>query len=311
MSEHLHTAVEVGDVLEMTEPAGRFTTGAATERPLVLISAGIGVTPLLAMLESVAGSQPDRPVWWIHSARNGAEHAFRSEARGHLGRLGRPRARPLHAAPPRDRLGRDFDAVGRLRGEDVLALGAPTDAEYRLCGPPGFVSTVTDALVAGGVPAHRIASESFGGPAAPRPRPDAGAPRGAGERGRVLALRRGRRVGSRSSATCSRSPRPARWRWTPGAASARATAAVRASSPARCATTPSRSSRRRPAARCCAARSRRATSCSTPSPARRSRTRGTAAVPRAPARGPSSAGSASTRGRARPARAPGATSARS
>ena len=170
VSEHLHTATEVGDVLELSDPAGRFTAGAAAERALVLVSAGVGVTPLVAMLDAVARSRDDRPVWWIHSARNGAEHAFRSETAAYLDRLPGARAHVRYTRPqPRDVLGRDFDATGRLTGADVLALSVPRDAEFRVCGAPGFVAAIRDGLLAGGVMPDRIAAESFGGPPAPSP----------------------------------------------------------------------------------------------------------------------------------------------
>lgn len=170
VSEHLHARVEVGDVLELGMPAGTFVVGEDGERPLVLISAGIGVTPVLAMLESVADEQPDRPVWWVHSARSGAEHAFRAEVQAHLGRLREGHRHVRYTRPePRDVLGRDYDAAGRLTGAEVIALGVPTEAEFRLCGPNGFVADVTAELVTHGVDAARVRSESFGGASAPRP----------------------------------------------------------------------------------------------------------------------------------------------
>lgn len=176
VSRHLHTAVSAGDVLELGAPAGRFVLGPPAQTPLVLISAGIGVTPVLAMLEAVARQRSTRTVWWVHSARNGAEHAFRSEARAHLAYLADGHAHVRYTRPePRDRLGRDYDAAGRLIGADLLELGIPAGAEFRLCGPVPFVADLTADLVAGGVDPGRIQSESFGGApaavAAPAPAP--------------------------------------------------------------------------------------------------------------------------------------------
>jgi ferredoxin-NADP reductase/DMSO/TMAO reductase YedYZ heme-binding membrane subunit len=170
VSEHLHAAVTAGDKLELTGPAGRFVIGETSEHPLVLISAGIGVTPVLAMLESSADRRRERPVWWIHGARSGAEHAFRSETQGHLARLRHGHSHVRYSRPqPRDRLGRDYDAAGRLSGSEILALGVPVDAEFRLCGPAQFVAEVTADLLANGARRERILSESFGGARAPRP----------------------------------------------------------------------------------------------------------------------------------------------
>jgi len=180
VSEHLHARLAVGDLLELGEPAGRFVLGAG-EGPIVLISAGIGVTPVLAMLEALAGRRSEREVWWIHGARNGDEHAFRAEARGHVARLERGISHVGYSRPnPRDRLGRDYDAGGRLDAPAILALGIPAEAEYRLCGPSGFVADLTAGLIEHGVSRERSASESFGGaPAvAPSPRAPAGTPDG-------------------------------------------------------------------------------------------------------------------------------------
>lgn len=172
VSTHLHTAVGVGDILELAAPAGRFVLGPPSPDPLVLVSAGIGVTPLLAMLEALARQRSSRTVWWIHSARNGAEHAFRAEAQAHLAYLSDGHSHVRYTrSDPRDRLGRDYDAAGRVTGAAVLALGVPAGAEFRLCGPTAFVADLTAGLVARGVDPSRIQSESFGGPAPARPLP--------------------------------------------------------------------------------------------------------------------------------------------
>jgi ferredoxin-NADP reductase len=165
VSGHLHAAIAVGDAVELTGPNGRFVLGEGSARAVVLISAGIGVTPVLAMLQALAEQDSLREVWWIHGARNGDEHAFRGEAQSHLARLRHGRSHVRYSQPhPRDRLGRDYDSAGRLTGEDIIALGVPTDAEFRLCGPSRFVSEFTAALVERGAAQERIHNESFGGP---------------------------------------------------------------------------------------------------------------------------------------------------
>ena len=175
VSRLLHSDVGPGDTLELTAPAGSFVVGEASERPLVLVSAGIGVTPVLAMLEAVALEHSERPVWWIHGARDGRQHAFAADARAHLARLRHASSHVRYSRPrPGDRVGRDYDAAGRLTGAEIVALGVPTDAEFRLCGAPAFVAGITAGLVAAGADPARIRSESFGG--APAPRPPAPAP---------------------------------------------------------------------------------------------------------------------------------------
>jgi ferredoxin-NADP reductase len=161
VSTWLHEHVRPGDVLEAGAPAGAFSP-APGDGPLVLLSAGIGVTPVLAMLAALAAERSRRPVWWVHAARSPEEHAFAGEAAGHLARL--PNARSLVRYSARD---------GRLAAGDIIDLGVPRDADVRLCGTPAFVTDMTAGLVAHGVPADRIASEAFGGKIAPRtPDPD-------------------------------------------------------------------------------------------------------------------------------------------
>jgi ferredoxin-NADP reductase len=169
VSEHLHSAIETGDVLELSEPGGRFVL-APGERPAVLISAGIGVTPVLSMLEGLAREGSRRELWWLHGARSGAEHPFRAEVQAHLGRLPHAHSHVRYSQPhPRDVAGRDYDVAGRLSGREIIALGAPTDSEFRLCGPPDFVADITDDLLDLGVAPERIRSESFGAAHSARP----------------------------------------------------------------------------------------------------------------------------------------------
>ncbi len=164
VSGHLHGALNVGDVVELAPPNGRFVLGDLGDRAVVLISAGIGVTPVLAMLETLAARPCDRELWWIHGARDGSEHAFADEARAHLAGLSNAHSHVRYSRPAHGDLpGRDFDAAGRLSAADVLALGVPRDAEFRLCGPATFVAEISAGLIAGGVAEQRLKSESFGG----------------------------------------------------------------------------------------------------------------------------------------------------
>jgi ferredoxin-NADP reductase len=169
MSRHLHESLDVGATVEIAGPNGAFVLGDERERPVALISAGIGATPVLAMLHAVAQHDPHREVWWFHGARNGREHPFRGEVRALLSRLERPRSHVRYSQPRVfDVRGRDFDAEGRLSGDCVLELGVPLDAEFRLCGPNAFVDGIVQALCAAGVDRARIQSESFGGAPAAR-----------------------------------------------------------------------------------------------------------------------------------------------
>jgi ferredoxin-NADP reductase len=157
MSEHLHAALDVGSTIEVAGPTGAFTLPDHRTRPVVLVSAGIGATPLLAMLEELAAAGSRREVWWVHGARNGREHAFRAEVRQLLDRLPNGFAHIRYSRPDaRDVAGRDYDAPGRVTPDVLRDLQLAEDAEYRICGSPDFVAP----LEAGLDPA-RVQSESF------------------------------------------------------------------------------------------------------------------------------------------------------
>jgi ferredoxin-NADP reductase len=174
-SGHLHTAVETGDVLELSGPSGSFVLDRSSRRPVVLLSAGVGATPVLAMLHALAGEPTQRDVWWLHGARNGREHPFREEVRELVGRLPNGRLHVRYSRPePSDRHGRDYHSEGRLTAAALRELGVPEGAEHYLCGPAPFLDELTEELREAGVPEALIRSERFG-PAGPRRTPVAAA----------------------------------------------------------------------------------------------------------------------------------------
>ncbi|WP_055591181.1 MOSC domain-containing protein, partial [Streptacidiphilus griseoplanus] len=113
-STHLRTRVRTGDTLEAAAPRGTFFLGGG-DGPVVLLSAGVGVTPVLAMLHALAASGSPRRVWWLHGARDGREHPFAEESRALLARLPNSRAYVCYSRPrAEDRPGVDFTGTGRL-----------------------------------------------------------------------------------------------------------------------------------------------------------------------------------------------------
>ena len=161
-SRYLHDCVNVGDVLDVAAPRGNFVLREGT-RPVVLISAGVGATPVLAMLHALRRERSTRPVWWLHGARNHDEHAFGAEVDELLAALPDSHRVVAYSKPAdTDASGADHDVSGRL---DLTALehaDVPKDADYYLCGPDGFMHTIGAALVARGVAPDRIATEVFG-----------------------------------------------------------------------------------------------------------------------------------------------------
>jgi ferredoxin-NADP reductase/MOSC domain-containing protein YiiM len=169
-SGFLHDHVAVGDVLEVGAPRGDFTLDVDEAGPVVLLSAGVGVTPVLTMLGALARAGSEREIWWLHGARSGDEHAFAAEARDLLSRLPAARSHVRYSRPrPEDRRGPDFDEVGRIDLDALLELGVPRDAHFYLCGPSAFLRELTAALLGWGADPERLQREVFG----PEPREDA------------------------------------------------------------------------------------------------------------------------------------------
>jgi ferredoxin-NADP reductase/MOSC domain-containing protein YiiM len=161
-SNYLRDHIRVGDGLDVSAPRGAFTL-IPDERPAVLLSAGVGVTPVLAMLHSLASTRSTREVWWLCGARNRAEHPFARECDELLRQLPRScRYIAYSQASDSESPGLDFDARGRLVPDVLTRLGVPPEGDFYLCGPPAFREDFTRGLQGRGVPPDRIHSEIFG-----------------------------------------------------------------------------------------------------------------------------------------------------
>jgi ferredoxin-NADP reductase len=161
-STYVHTQVKVDDVLEVSAPRGTFTfrTG---NRPVVLLSAGVGATPVMAMLHALAAEASLREVWWLFGARNRDEHPFAQEARRLLQALPHSHSYILYSRPGQeDRPGVDFDAPGHLSVTVLQELGVPREADFYLCGPGAFLQDLTSGLAAWGVSTDCVHTEIFG-----------------------------------------------------------------------------------------------------------------------------------------------------
>jgi ferredoxin-NADP reductase len=159
---YIDTRVRVGDVLDVSAPRGGFTLRPGGG-PVVLLSAGVGATPVLAMLHALAAGDSRREVWWIYGARDGGEHPFAEETRILLKALPHSRSHIRYSSPrPGDRTGVDFDASGRLGTRAIEELGVPREGDFYLCGPPAFMGDLASGLGAWGVIANRIHTEIFG-----------------------------------------------------------------------------------------------------------------------------------------------------
>jgi ferredoxin-NADP reductase/MOSC domain-containing protein YiiM len=161
-SAFMHQHVHPGDVLDVAAPRGDFVLR-ERDCAAVLISAGVGATPVLAMLRALAEAGSTREVWWFHGAHDRRQHAFGHEVDELLAAL--PHA---HRVVAYSRLhdgeapGGGFDLSGRISVETITQAGVPADADYYLCGPDGFMREISAGLTARGVLPERVATEIFG-----------------------------------------------------------------------------------------------------------------------------------------------------
>ena len=161
MSRFLHDDLREGDLIKALPPSGDFIMP-CTDCPLVLISAGVGLTPMLSMLHSSAAGQ-NRPVWYVHGARNRGDHALRAEVDQLVAANENLHQRTFYSRPDAgDVMGRDYDVAGRITSKALLDLGAGPEAEYMLCGPAAFLADIRNGLEASGVSADNIHFETFG-----------------------------------------------------------------------------------------------------------------------------------------------------
>jgi ferredoxin-NADP reductase/MOSC domain-containing protein YiiM len=161
-SVYLHTHTRVGDLLEVAAPRGTFLLR-STKAPVVLISAGVGATPVLAMLHALASQHSRREIWWLHGATNRRGQPFAAESETLLASLPDAHRYICYSRPgPDEEEGRDFDRAGRLTSGTVAALGLPVDAEAYICGPAPFMDEISAALAAQGMPAANMRTELFG-----------------------------------------------------------------------------------------------------------------------------------------------------
>ncbi len=169
ISGYIHTFLKAGDQLEVAAPRGTFfLTDAST--PLILLSAGIGATPVLSMLHSLADTSSTRQIWWLHGARDSSEHPFVAETRALLNKLSNSKSHVFYSRPtPADRLAIDYTELGRLSIEGIGRLGLPRDADAYLCGPVAFMDELGAGLATYGLDPSRIHTELFGAAAALTP----------------------------------------------------------------------------------------------------------------------------------------------
>jgi ferredoxin-NADP reductase/MOSC domain-containing protein YiiM len=161
-SIYLHEQINNGDILEVSAPRGTFTLSSG-KTPLVLLSAGVGITPLLGILYAVGLNSVSREVWWIHSTQNGAHYSFANEVKKIGTDLANFHMVRIYSRPSEnEQQGMDYDIQGRLNLELLKKLKIPLQSEWYLCGPEGYLSDTRAALRSLGIPEGNIRYEDFG-----------------------------------------------------------------------------------------------------------------------------------------------------
>lgn len=169
-SNHLHDKKEIGDIVQVSQPAGDFfmdQTASNTDAPVVLISAGVGLTPMTSILNTIIARKDQRRVSWIHTSRNAQVEAFSDHLRKTIKAHPNVNSIVFHSAPTgTERQGIDYDVKGRLSldliDDDVHLMTHSTSTMYFVCGPGTFMTEVEAALKSKGVDGNRIKMEVFG-----------------------------------------------------------------------------------------------------------------------------------------------------
>jgi ferredoxin-NADP reductase/MOSC domain-containing protein YiiM len=151
-----------GDVLDVSAPRGSFTLRTG-QNPVVLLSAGVGATPVMSMLHALAAEGSRQEIWWIYGARSRVDHPFQEESRSLLKQLLRGRGYIVYSRPAAtDQVGTDFDAPGHIDTALIERIGVPKDSDFYLCGPSSFLQSLRDGLRSWGVQAGNVHTEVFG-----------------------------------------------------------------------------------------------------------------------------------------------------
>ena len=150
------------DQLDVSAPRGSFTVRPG-QNAVVLLSAGVGATPVMSMLHSLAAERSQREVWWIYGARNRVDHPFPEESRALLKQLSRGRGYIVYSRPAAiDQVGADFDSPGHIDAALLERIGVSRDSDFYLCGPTSFLQNMRDGLRNWGVLPGSVHTEIFG-----------------------------------------------------------------------------------------------------------------------------------------------------
>ncbi|MFD2176530.1 NO-inducible flavohemoprotein [Veronia pacifica] len=162
VSNFLHDEIHVGDSVELTPPCGDFFLDIGSQTPVTLISAGVGLTPMMSMLETLSGKH-QAGINWLHAAENGRTHAFSEESTELIGKHRKGERHIWYRTPEAGDLpGEHFDHKGIIDLSSVDHITKDPEQIFYMCGPVGFMQSVAKQLTQAGVSSDRIHYECFG-----------------------------------------------------------------------------------------------------------------------------------------------------
>ena len=162
VSNLLHDRLQAGDKIEVMPPTGDFYLKADGKTPVVLLSAGVGLTPMMSMLNQLLTSDHQASITWLHACEHGRVHAFREDIRSKISQHTNLVSRVWYREPAEsDKQGEDYDFTGTMDLNAVKAHITP-EAHYYFCGPLGFMQEVKRQLTEAGIPASQLHYEVFG-----------------------------------------------------------------------------------------------------------------------------------------------------
>ena len=179
-STNFNDHVRVGDILDVKAPSGNFVLSTTKTTPVVLIAGGIGITPVLSMLNAVCDSALKREVWFFLGVRNGSEHLMRDQLQRIQQEYENIQVRVCYSQPAGDdEQGRDYDYEGFVGVDLFKELLPSNNYEFYVCGPPAMMSAITAGLEDWGVPPEDVHFEAFGPATVKKLEPGAGVSEGA------------------------------------------------------------------------------------------------------------------------------------
>jgi uncharacterized protein len=170
-SSHFHDAVKQGDVLDVRAPSGHFFME-ASNRPVVLIAGGIGLTPMMSMLNTSLQVKSSQEIWLFYGVRNSADHVMKEHLESLAEEHPNFRLQICYSKPlAKDELGTDYQHKGRADINRLRLTLALKPYQFYICGPRNMLETIVPALDEWGVPDQNIHYEAFGPASLSKPKP--------------------------------------------------------------------------------------------------------------------------------------------